>query len=958
MFTCAACAIDIGTSETHREQELESWGTSLAWWANGVGGWIDQQAKADLVGRMFDQANGLGLNYARYNIGGGQNRLYAGNFRPGALVPGWVPAAPSDVQDTATWQWDWNADPRQRAILTDAIAHGVNRVDAISYSAPYWMTNSQDSAGGVDGASNLPQAHVDELAHYQSEVVKHFYENLGVQFQAYSPINEADVFYWEAGGRQEGMRVAAGFDQRLVLEAVGEALQAKGVPVGISTPEELNASKTAASFNQYNSYTKSFITQINTHVYGGQSTSSLNQVRSIAAAEGIRLYQSEYGNNSTTGLDGGIGLANRITQDINVMGVNGWAYWQVVEPTSLSGAGWGLAWAGYGQTDSDFVIRKQYHVMRQFSANIRPGSHILDTTDADTVAAYDPITDTTTLVITNDSTQATSKSYTLLDGNPAFSREIQTAITTNYASGGPADVSGSNVSANVPGLSVTTILLHNRPNLVQNAGFDFDGEPSMAPSLSGGWQASGSASFVDTQDHTGDGSGVAVLSTDNAGNNGAIWQTGLGDAATDLTGVAYQLSLDAFFQAGGASEYDAQTRLGLEFYGADGATLAHTDVLDYATLIAPSLEDSQWRTFRTPIVMAPAGTRYVRPVVSFDDVGAGSTNEVLLDNVYLQEVNFRPRGREWRKDGNGSLSDDENWRYDASVAENAHLYFGPVLSQARTLSVGEDTTISGITFDSTHTYRLAGLGKLLFATETGQSAHIDVRGGNHIIQNQAELQADATLQLLSDASLNLTSVTDLNGYALSVQGPGEVSFTGSITLDGGQLQVYAKPAATVTLGANSNLNGTLDVLLSPGESPMQGDAYELINYTGAAVAFDTITLPQLTAGLAWEVEYLPNSLIASVVLAGLPGDYNEDGLVDAADYTLWRDNLGQPAGTLANDTDGGSIGTAQYATWKANYGNSLGPGSGESVPEPASLAVLLVASAIGYRRVRSFTLRG
>ncbi|CAN0345237.1 unnamed protein product, partial [Ectocarpus sp. 4 AP-2014] len=55
-------------------------------------------------------------------------------------------------------------------------------------------------------------------------------------------------------------------------------------------------------------------------------------------------------------------------------------------------------------------------------------------------------------------------------------------------------------------------------------------------------------------------------------------------------------------------------------------------------------------------------------------------------------------------------------------------------------------------------------------------------------------------------------------------------------------------------------------------------------------------------------------------LSGLDGDYNNDGNVDAADYSAWRDSVGQPEGTLNNDPDGGVIGTAQYTTWSNNYG--------------------------------------
>ncbi|MEN0109393.1 MAG: PEP-CTERM sorting domain-containing protein [Planctomycetota bacterium] len=51
------------------------------------------------------------------------------------------------------------------------------------------------------------------------------------------------------------------------------------------------------------------------------------------------------------------------------------------------------------------------------------------------------------------------------------------------------------------------------------------------------------------------------------------------------------------------------------------------------------------------------------------------------------------------------------------------------------------------------------------------------------------------------------------------------------------------------------------------------------------------------------------------------GDYNEDGAVDAADYTLWRDNQGAPAGTLPNDDTGADpIDLPQYTLWAGNFG--------------------------------------
>lgn len=59
--------------------------------------------------------------------------------------------------------------------------------------------------------------------------------------------------------------------------------------------------------------------------------------------------------------------------------------------------------------------------------------------------------------------------------------------------------------------------------------------------------------------------------------------------------------------------------------------------------------------------------------------------------------------------------------------------------------------------------------------------------------------------------------------------------------------------------------------------------------------------------------------------AGLLGDYNSDGTVNAADYTLWRDKLGN-ATALANDDTSG-VGPDDYTRWKTNFGQSLPAGS-------------------------------
>ena len=72
---------------------------------------------------------------------------------------------------------------------------------------------------------------------------------------------------------------------------------------------------------------------------------------------------------------------------------------------------------------------------------------------------------------------------------------------------------------------------------------------------------------------------------------------------------------------------------------------------------------------------------------------------------------------------------------------------------------------------------------------------------------------------------------------------------------------------------------------------------------------------------------------------GIPGDFNDNGIVDAEDYTVWRDGLG---GTYTH---------LDYAVWKDNFGATsaaLLAGSSSTsanVPEPNAV-FLLVAGAL------------
>jgi fibronectin-binding autotransporter adhesin len=90
------------------------------------------------------------------------------------------------------------------------------------------------------------------------------------------------------------------------------------------------------------------------------------------------------------------------------------------------------------------------------------------------------------------------------------------------------------------------------------------------------------------------------------------------------------------------------------------------------------------------------------------------------------------------------------------------------------------------------------------------------------------------------------------------------------------------------------------------------------------------------------------------VVVGLPGDFNSDGKVDAADYATWRKN---EVANLPLPNDGGAANQAdRFTLWRGNFGNPPGAGSGgglggAAVPEPSAIALLAIGLlAIGCRR--------
>lgn len=106
----------------------------------------------------------------------------------------------------------------------------------------------------------------------------------------------------------------------------------------------------------------------------------------------------------------------------------------------------------------------------------------------------------------------------------------------------------------------------------------------------------------------------------------------------------------------------------------------------------------------------------------------------------------------------------------------------------------------------------------------------------------------------------------------------------------------------------------------------------------------------LSAGAEWLEFYSPDlSLIPAA------GDYNFDGVVNLADYAVWRDNLGSQIDLRADGSGNLVVDSADYEIWETNFrsrqSGSLAA-SNIAIPEPPTLFLLAVAF-FGFRSVRN-----
>lgn len=317
---------------------------------------------------------------------------------------------------------------------------------------------------------------------------------------------------------------------------------------------------------------------------------------------------------------------------------------------------------------------------------------------------------------------------------------------------------------------------------------------------------------------------------------------------------------------------------------------------------------------------------------------------------------FGPGAVSWAPNGSGNWATATNWSpASAPNATNMVATIGSIVTSPQTIYLNNPALAKGLIFDTTSKIAVAGPSILTLESNSGNSS-LAVNQGSHELQTQLTLGTNTDASAAAGTSLDLNGVLNLNGKTLNISGSGQININNSVTglgsiVNGGGLGTGGSTGlsgdltSTGTLdidvggsGANAFdswavtgnavLSGTLSVDAVDGFTPTAGQTFTVL--TASSVSAASLTLGGPDASM-FNLIKTPTSLVLQAVGAGVVGDYNNDGNVNAADFVLWRKN---PA---ANGGAGG------YTDWRQNFGSGGVGSGGGAVPEPTSLLLVLMA---------------
>jgi hypothetical protein len=290
---------------------------------------------------------------------------------------------------------------------------------------------------------------------------------------------------------------------------------------------------------------------------------------------------------------------------------------------------------------------------------------------------------------------------------------------------------------------------------------------------------------------------------------------------------------------------------------------------------------------------------------------------------------------------NTAASDGFSERLDAaignptgSVSTNSGSFnvLAPGDTNNTSLVVGIDTATAGAK---------SGTAMIEFTSNgTGTSGLANTTLAPHTVNVQAQVNNFAVADVVKLGGDGVFTMTAPNQFSLNL---GSIIQGQDAMAELGVMNDAVAPAddlaGSFTLAAPGFVLSGLDPFTGIAAGSTHDGLSVAIDSTAAGTFSGQITFqPQSTNARPFSMNLAPITinLLAEVRLAG---DYNQDNIVDAADYVVWRDASGQPGAGLAADGNGdGLINQADYDVWRANFGQIAGVGAASRAAQTSASA--------------------
>lgn len=398
-------AQDLITVDLSRQyQTIDNFAASDCWSMQKIGEWVDSQ-KEKVADLLFSPTKGIGLSAWRFNIGAGINR--ATIFHEWRTV---------ETFEVAEGVYDWTRQKEERWFLQAAKQRGVDQFIAFVNSPPARMTrNGYTNCSNGLGSTNLKEGYEGQFARYLADILKHFRDVWGIDFDYISPVNEPQ-WEWNIGCNQEGNR-ASNEDIKAIVDSLYEELQKNGLSTQILLVESGDLKSWYQEINYmrqkygepYGNYLTDLFSDTNIaskiapilagHSYGSDRIENqLVQDRQALFFKtlpflnnGWKYWMTEYcilvgpegngGRGRDLTIKTALDVARVIHYDLTILRASAWQWWTAVSPEDYKD---GLIYTNYKDNPSSqsIILSKLLWALGNYSRFIRPGSVMVKLTGA------------------------------------------------------------------------------------------------------------------------------------------------------------------------------------------------------------------------------------------------------------------------------------------------------------------------------------------------------------------------------------------------------------------------------------------------------------------------------------------------------------------------------------------------------------------------------------------------